>query len=220
MNENVDNENLDFKIVLDQASETYLSKDYEESAALYDALTEQYPDNPFLLINAGNSHYKSKEYGKALGYYMHAKRMMPRNKEVNNNLSVVMDDIELNQPPIVTFSYVTWLESFLLFLVFNILFLFRKKLFSRSTQRMVFSFVCLLALLQFAYVSYEQKVKKLAVVTEVSVQAYSGDGIGYSKLFELFDGQIVEIMRREDEWSKIKIDGSLGWIKNTALEVI
>ncbi len=211
---------LDLKLVLENAQEAYLKQDYSQSYELYSSLVDEFPDNPYLLINAGNSSYQMKNYGDSIAYFYQAKRIIPRNKDLNNNLELVLNQVELSQPPLLSFNYLTCFEFFILLLVVNLVFLFRKRIFKSTSRRFISAFVFVLGLLSFAYISYEQKIQDFAVIKKVSVQAYSGDDTAYSKIFELLDGQIIEVILEEDNWSKIKVNDLRGWVKNESLRAI
>lgn len=205
---------------LESASDLYLHKAYGQSADIYESLIKDDPANPLLKVNLANCHFKMGDYGKAILNYYQAKAITPRNKELNNNLSLVFEKIELSQPPLLSYSYMNLTEAFILVLVFNILFVLRKKLIPKVSLRMVLAFAFILVGLNFLFMGVEQKIRKFAVVNKISVQAYSGDDEGFSKLFELFDGQVVEVINQEESWSQIKYDENLGWIKNDSMGII
>lgn len=208
------------EINIEQAQDLYLNKEYDLAAESYDEIYELDTSNPYPLINAANSYYQIEQYGTALGKYYKAKSIIPRNKELNNNLVIVTNDIKLSQPPMLAYSFMTWTEAFMIFLVFNILFLVKKKISKLKTLSFLISFLFLVSGLNFAFITYEQKVKKHGVVNTVSTKARSGDDEAYTELFELYDGQIVDIISQEKQWSKIKHQGSLGWVENQNLEAI
>jgi tetratricopeptide (TPR) repeat protein len=205
---------------VNEAESFYLSQDYEMSAHAYDGLCNRYPDNPYILINAGNSHYHLKNYGLALSKYYKAKSVVPRNKELNNNLNIILNEIKLSQPPLLSYAWLNLTEALLIFIVTNILFLSRKRLTQSNVKRLIITACFVTAGFNLAFMAWEQKLQKHAVVTAISTKAYSGDNEGYTELFELLNGQIVTVLREEYEWSKIKNGNKLGWVKNEYLESI
>ena len=205
---------------LARAEKAYLEQNYAEASMLYAEIASKQPDNPFILINYGNTQFRLNKLGESLHKYYQAKQYIPRNKELNNNLGLALDKVKLSQPPMLSYSYLTWSEAFIFFLLFNVLFLFRKRITKNTTMRFVCILMFVVSLIGFGFISYEQKVQSFGVINSVNVQAYSGDDEGYSKLFELFDGQIVEVKQKQEEWSKIKVNNNLGWIKNENLKVI
>lgn len=214
------NKNPDLLTSLREAEEAYLNQEFDLSAQLYNELVKQNPHNPYLLINDGNSYYQMKSYGKAMSKYYKAKSILPRNKELNQNLKILNDAIELNQPALLSYSFLTCTESFTFLLIFNILFLLRHKITKNSMGRLFIIACFIIFSLIFGYTCWEQYAQKYAVVTSISTKAYSGDNEAYSELFELLDGQIVLATRKEENWSKIKTKNALGWVNNEMLEFL
>lgn len=198
-------------LLIQEAAKLYLSGDYYGAAKLYAKVDTE---NPLLEINLGNSYYQLKSYGKSIRSYYEAKKIIPRNKEVNNNLSLVLNEIKLSQPNLLAYNGLSLFESSILFLVLNLLFIFKNKLKFANFIKVSIISLLLLSTINLVYVVYGQKIMKYAVITDISTKAYSGDNEGYSELFELVDGQIVEIVIPGKEWSQIKYQDTLGWVKN------
>ncbi len=202
---------------LELASSYYMNGDYQLAVEAYSELKQEQPDNPLITINLANSNYKLKNYGKAIQNYYQAKRIIPRDKELNNNLALTLKEIELKQPSMFVFNGLNLVESLILVLILNIVFIFRNRIRLSNSVKAILSILFVLSILNLGLLAYEQKNKHYAVVTEISTKAYSGDNEAYSELFELVDGQIIEIVRHGDNWSQIKHDGSLGWVRNESL---
>lgn len=202
---------------LELASSYYVNGDYPLAVEAYEELKHEQPNNPFIIINLANSHYKLKNYGKAIQNYYQAKRILPRDNELNNNLALTLNEIELKQPAMFAFNGINLVESLILVLILNILFIFRNRVRLSNSVKTILSILFVLSVLNLGLLAYEQKIKHYAVVTEISTKAYSGDNEAYSELFELVDGQIIEIVRHGDNWSQIKHDGALGWVRNESL---
>ncbi len=202
------------------AANAYLNGDYQSAADIYTELESDQASNPFIEINLGNAHYKLNNYGKAIKSYYQAKKIIPRNKEVNNNLSIVLNEVKLDQPAMMGFNVLNITESLILVLVFNLLFIFRNKLQISNLFKTIISIVFMLTIINLSFVAYEQRPQHYAVITQISTKAYSGDNDAYSELFELLDGQIIEIVRPGKKWSQIRYDGALGWVSNDSFEQI
>ncbi len=205
---------------IELASSYYINGDYQLAVEAYTELKQEHPDNPFIAINLANSNYKLKNYGKAIQNYYQAKKIIPRDKELNNNLHLTLNEIELKQPMMLGFNGINLIESLILVLILNLLFILRNRIRLANLAKSILSILFILSILNLGFVAYEQKVKHYAVVAEISTKAYSGDNEAYSELFELLDGQIVELVRSGADWSQIKYDGSLGWVKNESLGII
>lgn len=208
------------KAKLELASSYYLNGDYSLAVEAYTELKKEYPTNPLITINLANSNYKLKNYGKAIRNYYQAKKIIPRNKELNNNLSITLKEIELKQPTMFGFSGLNLLESLVLVLVLNILFIFRNRMRLANSLKAILSILFISSIINLGLVYREQNVMHYAAITEISTKAYSGDSDAYSELFELLDGQIVSIVKPGAKWSQIKYDGTLGWVSNESFEEI
>ncbi len=203
---------------LANAREYFLQGDYELSASLYGQLLQDNPGNPYLEINAANAFYKFKQYGKAITQFYKAKKNIPRDKILNENLTIVSSELQLEQPYLFSYQFLNFGESLLLLLVINLLFLVKARFhpWLKAFINVAFAVAIILAV----YIGVEQNLKKHAVVTSVSTLVYSGDNESYTEMFELLDGQIIEIVREEDQWSQIQHKKNLGWIKREAYERI
>ncbi len=203
------------------ATEYYQKADYQGAATVFEDLALENPENPFVLINLGNSHYRLQEYGLATKAFLRAKLIMPRNKEISNNLSLMQNEIKLEQPSLIAYNYMSFAESLIFVLIFNVLFLLRKQIFvSRPSLSFVVNLFFLLSIANAAFLGLSQKLQHKAVVTQISTMAYSGNSESFSELFELLDGQIVFLLHQENEWSQIKHSGEIGWVKNEDIEII
>ncbi|MDA0771378.1 MAG: hypothetical protein O3C63_00380 [Cyanobacteria bacterium] len=205
---------------LKDANQAYLDTDYQLAQTIYQELVQEHPHNPMLLINLANSEYKIENNGKAIKHYYQAKKISPRSKEVNNNLAIVLEEIKLSQDPMLAYSGLSVFESLIFFLVFNILYLMRNKLKFNSSLNFIVVLCLVISSANLAWLGYEQKNIKRVVVTDISTKAYSGDSEAYSELFELLDGQILQLVKPGPDWSQIKYGESLGWVKNSSYELI
>ena len=71
---------------LNQAAGYYIKNDFDLAATAYQEMLEEYPENPYLMINFANTQIKQKNFGKALAFYNRAKLLIPRNPELNSNI--------------------------------------------------------------------------------------------------------------------------------------
>ena len=205
---------------LDLAQESFIQNDYQTSAAIYNELLQEEPNNPFLLVNSGTSDYEIQNIGSSLSKLYKAKKLMPRNKTLKNNIQIIENKIQLNNPQIFTLNFISFTESLVLVLILNILFLLRSRISQNKIWKFCIGFLFFTSLILSALSFTEQKANKYAFVTSISADTYSGNNTAYSKLYELLDGQLVKVIRKEDEWSQIKYNNSLSWIENEHIELI
>lgn len=199
---------------LNTALDAFIGQDYSTSSSAYNELVTENPYNPYLLINSAVSDYKEQQIGSALLKLYRAKEILPRNQLIKNNIELIENKIQLNNPQIFTLGFINFTESLVIVLTFNILFLLRSKISNNKIWKFTVSFLFILSLIVSGITFIEQKATKYAFVTSISADTYSGNNEAYSKLHEVFDGQLVKVMRKEAAWSQIKYKGSLSWIKN------
>lgn len=205
------------KIQLETAEDSYLKQDYDAAANVYETLLKKEPENPYLLNNYASTLYQKKDYGRALAKYFKAKSIVPRDKEINENIKIAIQEINATKlKDIYPNLYFNFSESLVLLIAFNILFLiFRKSKF------LALKYFCL-SLLIFSsinafYTAYLIYAKKFAFVTVNNTETYAGDDSNYPQMFELFKAQPVEILEEHEEWAKIRYDGQLAWLQISKL---
>ncbi len=208
------------KSQVEAAQKLYLNGDYAEAAANYDSLLAKEPNNAYLLVNSGNADYSNGSYGTAIAKYYQAKKFIPRDKDLNHNLEMTLNAVKLEQPAMLGYNYMTLAESFILLLLANLVFIFRRKLLVKTALRYLAIVVFVFCLLNFGFIAYSQEIKNHAVVISSSAHARSGNNAAYPELFELLSGQIVEILREDSDWSEITKGDKRGWLSNTELDSI
>ncbi len=207
------------KSKLDYAQKLYLNGDFAQAAEGYAALLKHDSKNPYLLINTANAYYKAGEHGKALANYYQAKRYIPRDHELNNNLQLLLDEVKLKQPAMLGYGYMTLMEAFLLLLLTNILFVFRKKFLHKTALRYLMIVIFVFSLLNFLFIANNQVMKRHAVIISAA-QLRSGNSEEFPELMELLPAQIVEVIGTDNHWSELVIDEQRGWLSDSALDLI
>lgn len=203
---------------LKEAKQKFLGADYQNASVLYEDLSKQNLNNPYLQINTGTAFYKLKQYGKAIKCFYSAKKLIPRDRVLNQNLAVISNEIQLKQPSLISTQFLSLPESLILLLLFNILLFLGSRFYPWVRTCIWLGFI--FSLIFSSFLIYENFSKRYAVVTNISIPAYSGDSESYIKIFELVDGQIVELVREDQAWSQIEHQGQLGWISRSAYERI
>jgi len=71
-----------------KANESYEKGDYSGAVEQYSELERLGIENADLYYNIGNAYYKIERIGRAILYYERARRINPRNKDINENLAL------------------------------------------------------------------------------------------------------------------------------------
>ncbi|MCQ2286563.1 MAG: tetratricopeptide repeat protein [Bacteroidales bacterium] len=75
--------------VMQQANEAYQQKDYATSIDLYQQIVEAGNEGAILYYNLGNAYFKNDELAKAVLWYERARRLDPRNEDIQHNIAFV-----------------------------------------------------------------------------------------------------------------------------------
>jgi hypothetical protein len=170
--------------------------------------------NPYILVSQSNKDFKEQNIGKALAKLYSAQKISPRMPELRHNLKVINNQVKLLQPSFFFSSYINLSEALIICIFLNIIYLVGRKFINNKITKNIILVLFIISIINLALISVEQKYKKFAVVQKISTQVYSGDSNDFTELFELNDGQVIEIKKEEKSWSQIKYQNELGWIKN------
>jgi len=219
----------------------YKNTDYEKAANYYRKIMEQGQVSAALYYNMGNTFFKMNRLAPAILYYEKAKVLAPNDEDIQYNLDLangmVTDKIEAlpqffikrwYQNIVKSFHSDTWaLISLILFIVMLVSFavyLYSTRLIWKKGGFWIAVFTILL--FTFALTSSFKQKHKLedkdkAIVFNKSVTVKSSPSQSGTELFVLHEGTKVTLLSEDGEWREIKLrDGSKGWLKANAIEII
>jgi hypothetical protein len=228
--------------LFEQGNRHFQSQNYSAAINAYQKIVDlEYESGP-LYYNIGNCYYKLGQIGKAILFYEKAKRLMPRDKDLNQNLALanlsVVDKIK-KQPQFVLFriwdgfihlipkDILVWfvIGWYLLTVLFLILWIVGKRMrFRFMLIRIVIILSVILFIFGFALIGQIQqrknRVDAVIVVDKVEVMSAPGESVGM-EIFALHEGTKVRVDKFSDQWVKIVLpDLNVGWVKKEVLEVI
>jgi len=222
-------ESLDDAALFMEAQKNYKEGKYSQAGRGFENLLRDGRRNGTLYYNLGNSYFKMGMLGKAILSYRLAELYMPRDEDLNTNLSyarqLTKDKIETKQLVPFLNQFCFWYsklnirELFIVFLIMHALFwmLALLKMVWRN-EYLNFMFFITLALtvvlgFSFALKLYYHSYDTEGVVLAKEVTVRSGNGINNTALFQLHDGAEFKITQKEGDWLKIELpDGKKGWI--------
>lgn len=219
------------------ASEKYSKGDFAAAIADYEKILSSGYESGNIYYNLGNAYFRSGDLGKAILNYERAKRLLPRDMDVNANYRFASSKV--NQPagektgfwewrPLrryyTNFSVkgLIWISSSLyVFLLAAILLAFYRHEISRKlwiTASVLF--VCLiLNLFVVWHVARNQRTE--AIVMVPNADAHYGPSDSATVFFKLYEGTKVNILKEKDGWSRVRrLDGRNGWVHGDTLERI
>ncbi|MGN1236885.1 MAG: BatD family protein, partial [Bacteroidaceae bacterium] len=74
----------------DTADSLYQSHAYRQAIGVYSQLLDKHPNNPMLLYNIANCHYRLNDVSRAILYYERATKQDPSDKDIRLNLSLAI----------------------------------------------------------------------------------------------------------------------------------
>lgn len=80
--------------ITEAADSAYMAKDYEKAITHYRSVMDSEGYSAELLFNLGNAYYQTSDYGRAMLCYLHARRLDPRNSEINSNINYLRSRVE------------------------------------------------------------------------------------------------------------------------------
>lgn len=213
----------------------YKEKEYKKAIEQYEMIIEDGEESGQIYYNLANSYFKNGNYGKAVLNYERAKRLIPRDRDVDYNYKYVLNLIKdfgsenkgffikiadkfasfYSDQELVTIGASIALVALGLYL----LFLFMKiSLMIGKVILVVLSVLAVIYIGGFQYKVHKQVGK--AVVLDDSDARFEPreDATVY---FKLNEGNRVKMMKFEGGWVKIKrLDNKQGWVQQINLEGI
>lgn len=222
-----------------QANALYHSGQFEAARVGYLQVVDSGVEDARVFYNLGNACFKSGELGQAILWYERARRMDPRDEDIQANLrfaNTVKKDRNPQAENVVwrflveVFFYPTLDELSVSFcLLLSCCFgLAVRRLWSRFPASagwlVLMALAAGLVVLNGAYLGariYHQERVVEAVVVAAQGTARSGPDEGQAEVFIVHQGTKVQIARREGEWFLVRLTNGLGgWLPADVVEVI
>ncbi len=229
----------DVSAVFDSAGTQYERGDYPAAVALYTDLLDQGYDDPVIWYNLGNAYFKAGQLGRSIKAYLRARRLAPRDPDINANLQFVRlysaDRLDRSGRLFVlgwadTISRWLTLNEWMtlagaLFFTLCLLASLKLWLFPRGRAGWywlgVGGFVWLLVLGGGFRHYRDEYVLRRGVVTVAETDVRGGPGEDYTLQFTGHDGLVFTIDRVESDWLLVTFEnGVKGWVASSAIEPI
>ena len=222
------------------ANNAFQEQNYQKAEEEYMKVANEGVKNFELFYNLGNTYFKLNDLGNARLYYEKAAKFEPMNKELNENIAMLLasikdkEDIQrsfvetLLRKVYFAFSInllgVFVLTFFILMMAFIVLLIMSR---SAVLKRIVKIFLVILAVIFFLVTVTEvMRIRDFytddsAVILDETVIAYSGPSDDFPQVFTIHDGLKVSIERFDNDWVLIKLpSGNGGWVLTSTLGII
>ncbi|HNQ12720.1 MAG TPA: tetratricopeptide repeat protein [Bacteroidia bacterium] len=227
--------------LFDTAIKAYNSKEYDKSCELFESLLSKDGPNEVLLYNLGNAYYKSGHFAQAIVQYERVLRLNPNHQDAIANLNFVNNQTTDRIESTPQVFYVRWFNSFLyslnpgqwmnlsialiwLALICGSVFILASNISLRKPAfvlLLILGFTSLITLTCSQLLQKKLDAKSHAIVNVLSTYVYSSPDEKSTSLFMLHEGTKAELLDDLTGWYKIKLsNGTTGWIKQNALEII
>lgn len=227
--------------LIEQANQAYVNGEYSYSIELYESIIKQKLEAPELYFNLGNAYFKENDFGLAILNYERALRLKPSDENIRFNLEIARSRIvdQINPVPLIfyeqwwksfysLFSPNTWAVMVILFFVISLI-LLGVFFFSgiRGIKKASFSFALLFLLLTLVSLGsaraqyYHLYQKQEAIVMVPRVTAKSSPDETSPDLFVIHEGSKARITNELGDWYEVRlVNGNVGWLKKSSLEII
>lgn len=226
------------RAIFNEANALYAQKRYEEAANLYWDLVQDGVESPSLYYNLANAFYKCGKVGRAIQYYEKAKKLLPRDRDVAENLAFGRKQVAEARPDeglakailertvfAFTVGELVAAESVsvLLFSALGILAMsvHRRTWKKGITISLLLSGSLLVLSLLFLSVHLVNGRTTRAIIVEDRVEAMSGPGEDFVRVLSIPEGTMVWVDEKRGGWSLIHLaTGRGGWVRHTSLGII
>ncbi|MFQ6091110.1 MAG: tetratricopeptide repeat protein [bacterium] len=227
--------------LFNKANRLYEEGRYEEAIAEYEQIVDSGIDNGYVYYNLGNAYFMNKQLGRAILSFERAKRLLPRDEDVRANLEyaklLTVDKIETPKPgwiaqliiglhnlfSLVEVTVIVWV-LYLILCTLAIVFILSRGQMVRSFALHVGSVALALLILTGSSLFFKIRAAEsaqLGVVISPRVDARSGPGDEYTKMFTIHEGTGVRIRQSREGWYLISVPGGMGgWVEESAVERI
>ncbi len=213
---------------LAESNRSYEEGRLEEAREGYQRLLKNNPTNGHLHYNLGNAWFGSGNYAKAIQHYLKAQKQLPRDEDVEANLSLALRktvDIWDGRQTSPASAILFWLHDYTLLEhlqalgLLNLLFWMTHGLRlvrsgeSLSKARQILLGVLILGALSTGARWQLESGYEVAVVKEINVDVYSGEEKTDKVILQLHAGAILPVVDRRGEWIELELpDSKTGWV--------
>ncbi len=227
--------------LFEQGVQAYQQNEYQTAIEQFELALQHGKASAALYYNLGNAYYKLDDIGSAILNYERAKKMEPRDEDVEFNLQVAQLRVVDKIPsPEEDFIFKLWtgiknilsLEQlavvtivlYILFIALIIIRLLVKRpgLAALARYSWVPTLIILLLFSALFVIRIRQDVNvKYGVILVDKVSVVSSPANDSTEMFALHEGLKVQVIAESGTFARIRLtDGKDGWVPRGALEII
>jgi tetratricopeptide (TPR) repeat protein len=227
--------------VLGEGNAHYQSGDFAAAERCYRQLIDRGVNGGTVNYNLGNACFKQKKLGEAIYYWERARRMLPADAEVRENLQLanllVVDRIDVPEDPlpirliwnavhfftIAQESRIALVLFFAANLLFSFYILIRKPrlAFWAATAGLAVALLLLLVAGSLTWKIYQKEHDREGVIVEQKVDIRSGPGPENITVVTVHEGVMVHVRAESNGWYQISLpNGWTGWLPGNAIRIL
>ncbi len=234
-------QSADIQRFFEQGNTAYGAGDFRGAIAFYKAIGDAGVDNGTALFNLGNAYHRSGDLGRAILCYERARRLIPRDRDLRENLAYLKvlkrdKDAEADSAPGVraarrivrgvTVEEAAW-GSLGLWVALGLLVALRivtggeHRRAGAMKIAMISLAVLLFGSLAHTWFLLAEEARDDAIVLAEEISIRSGPSEGDVTEFKLHAGTKVRLVRRSGEWVQVALSEELrGWCRAEGVEGI
>ena len=205
----------------------YIKKDY---TGAYNAFYSKFAENsndPLYSYNLGVTSEALGRKGEALYFYLQALQNAPDFAEAKNNLDIVVSDLGIAVPKMLTTPVfaadgllILFFVSLYAFAVLIVLICFKSDWRLKIMLLPVFLVMCVSATLY--YMNYNENLKENWAVAVKGEILRSGPDSSLKEIGKIKEGEIVNVVSSSGQWYKIKgfQDNVEGWVELSSIRAV
>lgn len=219
------------------AGELYEKGSFDEAIKEYEKILKTGKVSGNIFYNMGNCYFKKNQLGMAMLNYERAKRLIPRDKDLEANYEYAVSKMDGGNIYLggnifyrVIYRMFSWMTIDGVIILCSGIYLAVSGLlimgvmFSRSRKAVMYLVIILiLSFIPSAFGAYYKflGINRDAVVMDKICDVKFEPFPEATTFFQIYEGNKVRIENNKDDWTKIRRqDGKSGWIKDSALVVI
>ena len=222
-----------------QGVEQYRQGNWEGAAKSWETVRGQGEVSGALYYNLGNAYHRMGQIGRSILFFERAKRLTPRDRDVQSNLDLAkMATVDRIEPPVrlVIWDWVDDVRDFfslnelarnvlavgMMLIVLYVVWRFGPLRF-RPTAQKVFTACAVLYILGVSWYFWRSHLdsRPEAVVIETKVDVYSAPDSAATQVFTLHEGTKVSMLDHLTGWTRVRLpDGRQGWMPTETMEQI
>ena len=219
-----------------QGNLSYKEGDFARSIEMYEGIIKAGKASGNLYYNLANAYYRHGDLGKAILNYERAKRVLPRDGDINFNYKYVLSKVNLYEGEIgrswlagaikghVDFYSVDEMFRGILLLVFILGTLHLGGLYGRWPKPIVKPAFVVAACLLCIFIGgllIKMKAQEGRAAVIKSSEAKFEPKESSTTHYKLLEGEMIKVLKEDGSWMKIeRSDGKLGWLSRENLEKI